>query len=456
MKKIASVLSSVILCLCLTACGKSDNPQEIIGAVKTNLETSQSMDFDIHAVSDIILKYEDSKIGQKTEYKLNVKETSSDAYITGEILTSIGSSDNKYEVEAYQTSANENYSIYYKEDGNWYRQDTEEKKDFSMKLLKMFYDAGMTFSGETTNINEKECLKMEAEIYGESAQKFADLFGITTSETEKIGVTLYLYKDLNYPAYIKLDFKPFAKQMLANEELGITANNLYVELTFNSFNETDVSLPEDIKKDAKKKSKAEIQEQEKPEEIKPVEEPEVTAPESTEENSEFFDDEPEETIETISSDWNSFQFEYDEAVYRIPMPYKNFETSGFVMIEDEKTMIMEAGQSYTTTLYKGDYSVIVKIKNTTTSPKTLYECDIVSIDFDTYSLDLDQLAKFMFPNNINFAAKYENLVELWGEPADLHDGEALKIATYADGDNKVEIFFDPETNEIIEYKITAH
>lgn len=454
-KKIA-VIFSMLLCLGISACGKTENPQDVIRQVKTNMEECQSMDFDLHVVSDLTAKYNETRINQKTEYNLNIKETPANAYITGTVSTSVGSTNNKYDIEAYQTSANGNYSLYYNENSKWYRQDTGNKKDFAMSTLKMFYDAGIQFSEETVMVNEKECYKISADVYGDAAKEFSDMFGITTSESEPISVTVYIYKGLNYPAYVKIDFKSCAKQILKNDELDVTADNLYMELTFNSFNETDVEIPEDIKKDAQKKTAEEsgvIQEQEETTIPENTEEP--TPVEEPEQSEQFFEEEPEETEETLSSDWNSFQFEYEGVIYRMPMSYKTFEASGFTMMEDERTMIMEAGQSYTTTLYKESYSVIAKIENTATSPKTLYECDIVSLDFDTYSLDLDQLAKFMFPNNINFAALYDNVVELWGEPTDLHDGEALKIATYQEDDNRFEVFFDPDAMTIIEVKITA-
>lgn len=457
-KKILTILFVLTLSFCVISCGKSESSQEVIGSVKTNMDECASMDFDLHAVSDINTKYNDTKISQKTEYSLNIKENIANAYITGDITTSIGGKNNKYPIEAYQTSANENHSLYFKEDDKWYRQDTEPKKGFGMQMLKMFYDSGMTFSEETKVVNEKECYVLSADVYGENATEFAKLFNIETSEDGKIGATVYIYKDLNYPAYIKVDLKQSAKQAIKNDELDIVINDLYIELTFNSFNETDVSVPEDIRKDAEKKTEESqtIQEQET---IKPAEKEETEAPEPvTEEPSteQFFDEDPEEAISELSNDWNSFQFEYDGVIYRMPMAYKSFELSGFIVKEEEKSTILESEQEYTTTLYKESYSVIAKIKNTSTTPKTLYECDIISLDFDGYSLDADQLAKFMFPNNVNFAALYDNLIEKWGEPTNMHDGTALKIATYQDGDNKVEIFFEPETNEMIEYKITAN
>ena len=116
---------------------------------------------------------------------------------------------------------------------------------------------------------------------------------------------------------------------------------------------------------------------------------------------------------------------------------------------------MEQGLSYTTTLYKGEFAVMAKLENTTTSPKTLYECDLVMIDFDTYSLTADELAKFMFPGSINFAATGEQIKAAWGEPSNIHDGAALKIITYTDGDNFIEIYLDPDTDAIIEFSITA-
>ncbi len=459
MKKFLTILLITSMCLSFSGCGGNKSAKDTLGEIKTNMDSVQSIDMDIHIVSDITQKFEEIRIPQKIEYSLNIKENSDVAYITGEVLTTVNETNNKYEIEAYQTSGNMNYSLYFKQDDTWYRQDAEENKKYGMTLLKMLYESGMEFSGEEAEINGQQCNVLTANVYGELADEFTKLIGVSTTEEKKVGVIVYTYKENSYPAYMKIDLKDVVADSIKNKDISNTVNNMYVEITFNSFNQTDVALPDDIKKDAKKKQDEEqaiIQDQETETTIPTTEEPS-----STEKPIEVITENPEETenpnteISKLSTEWNSFQFDYNGNIYRVPMGYKVFEASGYSMKEEEKSMIMEKGQVYTTTLYNGEMSIIVKIENTTTAPRTLSECDIISIDLDTYSLNSDELAKFMFSNNVNFAASYDNIVEAWGEPTNIHDGTALKIVTYKDGNNYIEVYFDPGTNEIIEYKINA-
>lgn len=485
MKRILSILCAAVITIFVTGCGK-ESSQDAMNQVKINLDQVKSVDFDLHVVSDITVKYREQelsdeiKVPQRTEYVLNVQESNKTAYMNGEILVT-GTSSEKYGVESYQTSSNEMQSHYYKEDETWYREDLEVKNAYTLELLKMLYNSGMSPSEEST-VNDKPCYVFSADVYGDLAKGFSDMLGVKISESAqvdengnevpddskekvKIPVTLSIYKESNYPAYMKVDMKDAIKNTIKDDALSIVVNEAYVEIIFNSFNETSVDVPEDIRKNAVKKQEGTqgiVQEGEYSE-TSPGSTPEPSSPDESEQPPEITQpgqNIPQETptpeiITNISNDWNSFQFEYDGAIYRMPMAYKNFEPSGFAMSESDRTKIMEQGQSYTTTLYNGTFTVMAKLENTTTSPKTLYECDIVMVDFDTYSLAADELAKFMFPGNVNFAVTGEQIKSVWGEPSNIHEGAALKIITYTDGDNYIEIYLDPETDAIIEISITA-
>ena len=490
MKKPITILCAVALALSLAGCGK-ESSQDVMNHVKMNLDQIQSVDFDLHVVSDVTVKYRDEelsdeiKVPQKTEYVLSVQESDKTAHISGEVLVT-GTSSEKYEVESYQTSANEIKMHYYKENETWYREDLETKNVYGLELLKMFYNSGMAPSEEEVMVNDKPCYVFTADVYGDLAKGFSDMLGVKISESPqkdengnevddgsekvKIPVTLSVYKELNYPAHIKIDMTDAIKNTVKDEALSIAVNEAYVEMTFNSFNETPVEVPEDIKKDSIKKQEGTqgvVQGGESSEnapETTPAPSDDENEPQTEDTNTEQEEPSSEEipqdtpepdVITNLSSDWNSFQFEYDGAIYRMPMAYKSFESSGFAMQESDRTKVMEQGQSYTTTLYKGEFAVMAKLENTTTSPKTLYECDLVMIDFDTYSLTADELAKFMFPGSINFAATGEQIKAAWGEPSNIHDGAALKIITYTDGDNFIEIYLDPDTDAIIEFSVTA-
>lgn len=466
-KKILLFISCItILSSSLFGCGKQATTQNIIGNIKTNIDACTSMNYDIHTLIDTKQKYEETNINTKIEYKLNVETTKTLSHITGDVLTTIKDSDNKYEVDMWQTIENENNLLYYKKNDTWYRQDSDNKNNLNMNLLKAIYNQNPAIEKETTILNDKECYAVNAQLSGEILQEYISLFGdIQLSEEDNVGIILYTYKDLDYPAYLKIDLKNIANNIVSETtELTYSFNEYYIEITFNSFNSSDISLPEEIKNNALKEEYETpiIQEPESTETTEVIESTETTEIETeteTSESSQTYNESSEssEIGETsdLSDSWNAFQYQYNSNVYRLPMSYKTMESSGYLLKEEEKSKVLEGSQSYSTTLYNGENQILVKMENTTTSPKTLKECDITSIDLDTYSLTTDELSKFMFNGKINFSYTYQEVLDTYGEATNIHDGVALKIITYQDGDNYIELYFDPDTLTIIELKMFA-
>jgi hypothetical protein len=459
-RKLLTSLAIGMAVISLAGCGKQKTAQDIITVVKANMESAESMNFDVKVKVDSTQKYEDVSINESVEYNLNVDQTKQLSYITGEILASAGSENNKYEVEAYQSSENENNRLYYKDGDVWYRQEMENSSSFDMNVLKAVYTENFEVQEETTTINDKECYMMNGNISGEALSDFISMFKeIEIGEEDVIPVSLYTYKDLDYPAYIKLDLTNIGNKIVDSGEVKNTYNSFTFEMTFNSFNTTEISLSDEIKNDSKKKEETGVI-QETVNEVTETSEAETI--ETTEENTDETDnsndipeeEEEPEVINELSTDWNSFQFKYDEANYRLPMAYKTFEASGYTMDDSEKSAIIQPSQEYQTTLYNGENSMIVKFANTSaTSPKTLYECDLVSIDLDTYSLSTEELAKFMFNNEVTFSSDYDEVKDKWGKASKENNGAALIITTYSDGDNYIDIYFDPDDKTMIEYKV---
>lgn len=452
--KVKKIMASMICIMLLAGCGKSDEPQDILLDAKEKMAAAQSYDFDIHIVIDASLLYEGSSIPQKAEYKLNIKENQQTAYTTGEILTTSGAQNKKHEIEAYQTTMNENYSIYFNDEGIWYRQDAESMQDFGSKLIKMFYDANMPFSGDAL-INEKECYQMQAEVYGELSNQYLSIFGISATENEKAEIELCIYKDTKLPAYAKIDLKQTAHQVVKNDEMELQINKMSVEITFNSFNETDISVPEDIKKDAVKKqdnSAGIIQEVEKEqgkpdtptsENYRPSNEGEIPEAPSAEKEK-----------DKLSDSWEDMQFDYNGKVYSMPFPYKDFEDSGFKA--EDSVQIIEPGKEIELALSNGTSTINVSIKNTSDMPKTLFECVITRLSMDSYSMDEVHLSKFMFNAGANFASTYDEIVSLWGEPTEAHDGAAIKNIKYHSDKGETEISFNNANGAIEKYSIMCN
>lgn len=450
MKKIIPFL---ILVLLLSGCGKSNNVQGLITEVKTNLDTCESMNYDLNLNIDSFSKVEDKKIPLTMDYKLNIDTKKDVMHTKGTVIANKEST----EIETYQSSENENNIFYFYEDGMWYREEANNKTILGTNFLKSIYsDTTFVLNKDTEKINEKNCIEMSGTLKGESLKSLEEMFGITFDEESSVDIKTLVYKDTKYPAYIKIDLTKSANKLVNSGEVETVYNNFSVELTFNSFNKSTVEITDDIKS-AKKKTtddKVIIQEDEKQETTeKPVD---IKPTETPEEPIEVITEEPEEeTPLDLSENWNAFQFQYEGNIYRVPLNYKSFEPTGYLLKEEDKTKIMEAGQESTATLYKDNNSIIAKFINTTTAPKTLYECDIISIDLDIYSLTADELAKFMFNNKITVSSTYDEIIQKYGEPSNIHDGVALKIISYTEEDNYVEIYFEPETLKIIEYKIFA-
>lgn len=449
----------IILLTVLTGCGKKISPQDIIVDVKTNMESVNSMNYDVDFIIDSVQKYEDTKIPIKIQYKLNIDETKIISYITGQINTTISNDNNSYNIEAYQSSENENDLMYFKQDDIWYKQDVENYSTYGMIILKSIYSSPIIVDEDTTVINDKECYVMNIQVSGGTLKELIDIIGqnIEIADEDYVDIKLLTYKDLNYPACLEIDLTNIANKVIDSDELSVSYNEYKITITYNSFNDSTVSLDENIRAEAKRKKENNNSVQGNnnssgiaPEEQTPEQQPSpgATPIEKPEEDN-------NDTILDLSEEWNTFQFGYNGAIYRLPMTYQIFENLGYSLKDSEKTIILQPEQDYTTTVYKGKYMIVVKLKNTTASPKTMYECDIIAIDIDTYSLDNTELSEFIFNNSVNFTYTYDMIVEAFGEPTSEHNGAALKIATYQDEDNFIEIYFDQSDLTIIEYKITA-
>lgn len=442
-----------IILLLLTGCGKSNTTQGIITDIMANLDVCESMSYDLNLNIDASSKTDETKIPLTMVYKLNVDTTKDLIHTKGTVITNNETTD----VETYQSIENENNLFYFNEDGIWYRSEATNKMIFGTNFLKSIYsDTTFVINSEAEKINEKDCIEMSGTLQGESLKPLSEMFGLEFAEDSTIDVKTLVYKEIKYPAYIKIDLTKVANQLVDSGEVTTSYNDFTVELTFNTFNESVIEISDDIKA-AKKKTTEEkdVVIQESDEKI-----PEVT--ETVEETSEVEEDptvivtDPEEvTPLDLSENWNAFQFQYEGNIYRVPLTYKSMEVTGYNLKEEEKTKIIEAGQEYSTTLYKGTNSIITKFINNTMAPKTLYECDIISIDLDVYSLSSDELAKFMFNNKITISSTYDEIIQKYGEPSNTHDGVALKILSYIENDNYIEIYFEPETLSIMEYKIFA-
>lgn len=465
-KKILTFVSCLSLILSLTGCGKSVTTQSIIGDVKNNMDNCTYVNYDINYISDTNQKYEDVSFNTKIQYNLNVETNKTVSHITGTIDTSIKDEKQNYVIDTWLSNENENNLIYYKKDDVWYRKDANNSSDLSMNLLKEIYSQNPEVQKDTSEqINGKDCYVINSSLSGEILSDYiTTLFdNISLSDDSNINVSLYIYKETSFPAYIKIDLKDIANKLLSETEVNYSFNNCYLEITFNSFNDTEIVLPDNIKSDAGKESGTNNNSEKNQEESSlPSTNEETTSTEDIqntqiEENYSSEENIPSET-ETeskLSADWTAFLFQYNNNIFRLPMTYQTIETTGYSVVENEKSVILESGQSYNTTLYNGENTIGVKIENTTTSPKTLKDCDIVFLDFGIYDLSTEEISKFIFNGNINFTNSQEDIINKYGEPTESHDGVALKIETYKDGDNYIEIYFDPDSLNMIELRLSS-
>lgn len=468
-KKIKKILFSFLitslLLTTLSGCSKNVNTQSILGDVKTNMEQAQSMNYDVVLKIDTTQKYEEIKIPTSIEYDLNIDTTLKNSHIKGNIFTTVKDVNNKYEIEAYQFTENEANDLFYNKEGDWYKIEGNNEKKFNMDVLKSIYNANLQLLEQTTVINDKECYVIQGDLSGDIMKELVKTISgesteIVLEEDDTINITLYIYKDLNYVAYLKLDMKNIAGNIVSNSEIETSILNYFIEITFNSYNESEVSLDENIRKNAKKKNAQTIIIQDSKEENVEIETTEQPVESTTEEPNIGITNEEEQedpnVISNLSEDWNSFQFQYDGTVYRIPVSYSYLENTGYSLTESEKAKILDAEATESINISNGTNTILAKFKNNTSSPKTLYECDIISLDFDIYSLSSEELAKFMFCKKLTFSTNKDEIINSWGVPTSEHNGVALTILTYEEDENSIEIYLDPETNTIIEYKISAN
>lgn len=135
------------------------------------------------------------------------------------------------------------------------------------------------------------------------------------------------------------------------------------------------------------------------------------------------------TDKPVSKDWKEYQFSIKGKTLTLPCSYKEFkDISGFAMKSSDEKSYIERNSSISVNLYIGNLesqklALYTDIKNNTSNDLVYSDSKIVSLWQTKYQVETNGAEAITFPGNLKVGMEItqEEIVNLFGEPTDIHD-----------------------------------
>lgn len=157
----------------------------------------------------------------------------------------------------------------------------------------------------------------------------------------------------------------------------------------------------------------------------------------------------------LSTEWDSFQFELNGALYTFPATYAEFEANGWgpgkgVDLGDTLTR-----NQYTVsfvTLLHGDNEVTVQFSNLGDEEAAMRDCHVTAVQLsDLHSGN----TTLIFPGNIALGSTQDDVQSQYGEPKEKKESSATTDWKYqTEIYDDVILTFDNETNKITKLRMS--
>ncbi len=134
---------------------------------------------------------------------------------------------------------------------------------------------------------------------------------------------------------------------------------------------------------------------------------------------------PVKVSEGLGDSWNSFTVQINDTVLAFPCSIEEVESAGLAMdTENTPEDYVINGDDYELVFFddSASHSLIFVISNNTEEAHVVRECTVNGLYVDDYDIE-DGGISIIFPGGIQMGADIETVIEKWGEPQDVYEGD---------------------------------
>lgn len=162
---------------------------------------------------------------------------------------------------------------------------------------------------------------------------------------------------------------------------------------------------------------------------------------------------PVQVSEDLGDSWKGYTIQVNDTVLKFPCTIEEVEKTGLKM--DTETI----SEDYV--INKNDYDMVYfnaedyhglmfVVSNNTEEARTVRECTVNGVYVNDYDVE-DGYITAVFPGGIQIGEDIEKVIEKWGEPDDVYEGDYSDSYNWYDGSslNSCFVYTEPDTDKVI-------
>lgn len=162
---------------------------------------------------------------------------------------------------------------------------------------------------------------------------------------------------------------------------------------------------------------------------------------------------PVKASEDLGDSWESYTIQINDTVLTFPCSIEEVEKTGLKL--DTETISEDYvinKNDYDMVYFNGDdyRGLMFVVSNNTEEARTVKECTVNGVYVNDYDVE-DGYITAVFPGGIQIGEDIEKVIEKWGEPDDIYEGDYSNSYDWYDGGslNSCLVYTDPDTDKII-------
>lgn len=162
---------------------------------------------------------------------------------------------------------------------------------------------------------------------------------------------------------------------------------------------------------------------------------------------------PAKVSEDLGDSWKSYTVQINDVVLAFPCSIAEVEATG-LMLDTENTPedYMINKDDYDWVFFEdSDYHALMFVMcNNTEEAKAIKDCTVNGVSVNDYDVE-DGSITVIYPGGIQIGTDFETVIEKWGEPDDIYEGNYSDVYYWYDQEsfNYCVVDIDPETDKVI-------
>lgn len=162
---------------------------------------------------------------------------------------------------------------------------------------------------------------------------------------------------------------------------------------------------------------------------------------------------PAKASEDLGDSWKSYTVQINGIVLTFPCSIEEVEATGLMMdTETTPEDYVVNKDDYETVFFEDDeyHSLMFTVSNNTDEARTVRECTVNGVYVSDYDVEEGYITA-VFPGGVQIGTDIETVIEKWGEPDEIYEGDYSDGYYWYDGDgmNYCMVDTDPDEDEVI-------